>query len=195
MNGIEYLPAPLRQRLGREAGAEPILWAGQSDPDRAFRAGFIVVPLGLAFLGFAVMWNGIAVGKLLGLAFAAPIRTPSLWFTIPFGLFALGVGVAVTAVPWINSRATKLSAYALTPREIIEVQLKLPRLIGPKVVRYQVAKILQLRHTPQKAGRGDIRIEFSSRSRPDQDERDMVHLINVERSEALGAAIDRLRGQ
>lgn len=193
MTGLLSLAPELQQRLKAEAAGAPILWAGQSQPALVFRSTLVVLLVGVPIVVFATLWSLAAFGKLFSMAFAEPIAVPSPWFAILFGMLAMGCGVLICLVPWYSNRAAFRTAYALTETAMIEVQLGIPRFVGREAEHYDLAKITKIWRKDRDHGRGDFRIDFSSRRHAAQEDTDVIHLLGIADVDSLAWHIARLR--
>jgi hypothetical protein len=82
---------------------ERLVWAGQPRLDLATRPKYLLIPFGIAFLVFSLVW--MIVAGLLTLGLMAPCALPFI---------AVGIGMIMSPV-WLRRRAQKV-LYALTDR-------------------------------------------------------------------------------
>jgi hypothetical protein len=107
MSPDSSLTPELADRVAAELGRdEELVWAGQPRVDLATRPAFFLVPFGIVFTGFAVVWMVVAGLFTFGLL-------------APCGLPFIAVGIALIASPaWLRSRARR-TIYALTNQRAI----------------------------------------------------------------------------
>src|SRR5262245_17790844 len=136
------LPADLADQVARELSpGEHLVWAGQPRLDLAVRPAFLLVPFGVVFTGFSVVW--MLVAGLLTLGLLAPC-----------GLLFLAAGVAMILSPvWLRSLARR-TVYALSDRRAIIWQ---PGWFGRVTVQSFTAPGLgQMARTERPDGAGDL---------------------------------------
>jgi hypothetical protein len=139
------LSAQMGDRVAAElAGDERLLWIGQPRPDLATRPALFLVPFGVVFAAFAVVWM-VGAGLM-----SAGIMTPC-------GLPFLAIGIALVASPaWLRSRARN-TLYALTDRRAIIWE---PGWFGSLTVRnYTAAGLGRMSRTERSDGSGDLVFE------------------------------------
>jgi hypothetical protein len=146
MNGDEPAPPSVwTARVDAElAPGEKLIWVGQPRPDLVMRAAFFLVPFGIVFAGFALVWILIA-GLLSG------------GLMVPCGLPFLAVGILLVASPvWLRRRARN-TFYALTDRRAIVWE---PGWRGSFTVRnYTGAGLGHMARTERSDGSGDLVFE------------------------------------
>ena len=101
-NPDSSLTPELADRIAAELGRdEDLVWAGQPRLDLAARPAYFLVPFGIVFTLFALIW--IVVAGTLSFGLLAPCGLPFI---------AVGI-VMITAPSWLRSRARR-TIYALT---------------------------------------------------------------------------------
>ncbi len=135
----------LADRVANELEAdERLLWVGQPRLDLATRPAFFLVPFGIVFAGFAVLWMVLAGAMTGGLM--APCALPFI---------AVGIGLIASPV-WLRSQARK-TLYALTNRRAIIWE---PAWFGATTVRnYTAAGLGHMSRTERADGSGDLVFE------------------------------------
>jgi len=139
------LSPELADRVAAElAPDERLLWVGQPRLDLATRPAFFLVPFGVVFAGFALVWMVGAVLLTGGLL-------------APCGLPFIAVGIGFIASPvWLRRRARK-TLYALTDRRAIVWE---PGWFGAIAVRsYTAAGLGRMSRTERSDGSGDLVFE------------------------------------
>lgn len=136
------LPPELAERVAAElATDEELLWIGQPRLDLAVRPAYFLVPFGIVFTGFALVW--VFVSFLLTFGLMAPCGLPFI---------AVGVGLVASPV-WLRALARK-TAYGVTGRRAIIWQ---PSWFGRSTVQSFTASGLgQLTRTQRPDGSGDL---------------------------------------
>jgi len=145
MSGIESLSPDLANRLNAElAPDEQLFWVGQPRLDLATRPAFFLVPFGIVFGGFALVWM-VGAGALTG------------GLMVPCGLPFLAVGLGLIASPvWLRRRARNI-LYALTNRRALVWE---PGWFGASTVRsYAAAGLGRMSRTERSDGSGDLVFE------------------------------------
>jgi hypothetical protein len=135
----------LADQIAAELGQdEQLIWAGQPRLDLATRAKYFLVPFGVIFAGFALVWMIVAGFITFGLM-------------APCGLPFLAAGIALIASPaWLRSRARK-TVYALTNQRAIIWE---PGWFGSRTVRnYTSAGLGRISRTERPDGSGDLVFE------------------------------------
>src|SRR4051812_9548997 len=139
------LPPALADRVAAElAPDERLLWIGQPRLDLATRPAFFLVPFGVVFAGFALVW-------MMG----ATLLTGGL--LAPCGLPFIAVGIGLIASPvWLRHRARK-TLYGLTDRRAIVWE---PGWFGAITVRsYTAAGLSRMSRIERSDGSGDLIFE------------------------------------
>src|SRR5437660_832775 len=146
MSGIDpNLSSELATRVANELDAgERLVWAGQPRVDLAMRSAFLLVPFGVVFTGFALIWILVAGVMSAGLM-------------VPCGLPFVAVGILLMASPvWLRRRARQ-TIYALTDRRAIVWE---PGWLGAATVRnYTAAGLARMSRTERADGSGDLVFE------------------------------------
>ncbi|HEV3255374.1 MAG TPA: hypothetical protein VG013_00710 [Gemmataceae bacterium] len=146
MSGIDpSVSSELAARVANELDAgERLIWAGQPRLDLAMRSAYLLVPCGVVFTGFALVWIVVAVVVSAGLM--APC-------SLPF----VAVGILLMASPvWLRRRARQ-TMYALTDRRAIVWE---PAWWGTVTVRdYTAAGLGRMSRTERADGSGDLVFE------------------------------------
>src|SRR5207237_9018675 len=101
------LPPDLAARVDAElAPGERLVWTGQPRPDLAARPAFCLLPFGIVFGGFAVVWMVMAGVVTAG-------------FLAPCGLPFLAIGIWLMFSPLWLRRMARNTAYGLTDRRAV----------------------------------------------------------------------------
>src|SRR5262245_48419259 len=108
MNEAHFeVPSDLADRVAGEVSPdERLVWIGQPRLDLAVRPAYFLVPFGIVFTGFALVW--IVVAFLITFGILAPCGLPFI---------AVGVALIVSPV-WLRAMARK-TVYALSDRRAI----------------------------------------------------------------------------
>jgi hypothetical protein len=136
------LPPELAERVAAElAPGEELVWVGQPRLDLAVRPAYFLVPFGIVFTGFALVW--IVVSFLLTFGLLAPCGLPFV---------AVGVGL-IASPAWLRALARR-TVYALTGRRAIVSQ---PSWFGRvRVQSFTAAGLGQMSRTERPDGSGDL---------------------------------------
>lgn len=98
----------IRRKLGP---SERLLWCGRPLQGLVLRAaGVFLIPFGIAWCGFAILWETVVIAGGAPLLFA-------LW-GIPFVLFALYLMVGRF---WLDARQRAVTAYAVTSERVLVI--------------------------------------------------------------------------
>jgi len=146
MNDMDSaLPPDLAARLTDELHPdERILWTGQPRLDLATRPAYFLVPFGVVFTGFSLVWILVAGTLTLGLL-------------MPCGLPFIAVGIGLIASPaWLRSRARN-TIYALTDQRALICE---PGWFGRRTIRtYTASGLGRMSRTERPDGSGDLTFE------------------------------------
>jgi hypothetical protein len=143
MHGADFeVPPDLADRVAGELSAdERLVWLGQPRLDLAVRPAYFLVPFGVLFTGFALLWMVGAIFITFGIM-------------APCGLPFIAVGVALLVSPiWLRALARK-TVYALSDRRAIIWQ---PSWFGRITVQSFTASGLgQMSRAERPDGSGDL---------------------------------------
>jgi len=146
MGGIDPdLSSDLAARVASELDpAERLVWAGQPRLDLMTRSAFLLVPCGIVFTAFALIW--IVLAAFLSAGIMAPC-----------GLPFVAVGILLMGSPiWLRWRARQM-IYALTDRRALVWE---PAWWGTVTVRaYTAAGLGRMSRTERADGSGDLVFE------------------------------------
>ena len=146
MKGVpEDLSPDLARRLDAElAPGERLVWVGQPRPDLATRPAYFLVPFGVVFTAFALLWTAGALCLSAGLL-------------APCGLPFVAVGAGLIASPvWLRRRARE-TLYALTDRRAVVWE---PGWFGSVAVRsYSAPGLGRMSRHERADGSGDLVFE------------------------------------
>jgi len=149
------LPPELEDRVAHELEQdEQLVWTGQPRTDLATRPAYFLVPFGIFFAGFALVWIVIAFFLTAGLM-------------APCGLPFIAIGIWLVCSPiWLRSRARR-TIYALTDRRAIVWE---PGWFGNSTVRsYSGAGLGHIARIERRDGAGDLVLEeFTTYGRDSQ---------------------------
>jgi hypothetical protein len=143
MHGADFeVPPDLADRVAGELSPdERLVWIGQPRLDLAVRPAYFLVPFGVFFTGFALVW--IVVATLITFGIMAPCGLPFV---------AVGVGLIVSPL-WLRAIARK-TVYALSDRRAIIWQ---PSWFGRVTVQsFTAAGLGQMSRTERQDGTGDL---------------------------------------
>lgn len=147
MMTIYNLPQQLQQRLRAELKpGESITWAGQPNPNRYMKSGFLLWFFFIPWTAFALFW----------IAGASGFRMPQFnggWSLFPlFGLPFLLIGIGGLSAPLWLRRKARSTVYAITDRRAISIE-------GTKsitVKSYLASDIANIERTEHQDGSGDL---------------------------------------
>lgn len=147
MTHISNLPQHLQQRLRAELKPdESILWAGQPNPNRSMKSGFMLWLFFIPWTAFSVFWIASASG------FQMP-KWDSGWNLFPlFGLPFLFIGIGGLSAPLWLRRKARSTLYAITQHRAISIE-------GAKsitVKSYPAAQLTHVERTEHQDGTGDL---------------------------------------
>jgi hypothetical protein len=142
----ELIPELADKVAGELAAGESIVWAGQPRLDLATRPAWFLVPFGIVFTGFSLLWMAIAALMTVGLL-------------APCGLPFVVVGIGLMASPaWLRSLARK-TVYLLTDRRAI---IWRPSVFGRVSVQsFTAAGLGQMTRNERPDGAGDLVFQVS----------------------------------
>src|SRR5947209_6334372 len=136
------MPPELADRVARDlAPEEKLIWVGQPRIDLSLRAAWFLVPMGIFFTGFALVWMLVAGLFTFGLL-------------APCGLPFIAIGIGLIASPaWLRAMARR-TIYALTDRRAIVWQ---PSWFGRVVVQsFTAAGLGQMTRLERPDGSGNL---------------------------------------
>jgi hypothetical protein len=110
------LPEPLQQKLRSELKpGESLHWAGQPDPGRFMRRGFLLWLFFIPWTAFSLFGTGMAYG------FSRVAPSPFNWFPL-FGLPFVLVGLGGLALPFWRRYKARTIIYAVTDQRAITIE-------------------------------------------------------------------------
>jgi hypothetical protein len=175
---------------------EQLLWSGQPIPRRMMRPAWFLVPFGVFWTSFTLVWITGALGfsAILSGGFRG-FGIVGLLFPL-FGLPFLFIGLALLSSPiWLRRRA-KRTAYALTDARAI---IRSPKLFGGMEVRsYALAGMRNPVRRDYRDGSGDLIFqEFMTHSEYSDHgshaQRTSLGFIGIRDVREVEAMIDRMR--
>lgn len=143
MASVTELPSPLRERLRAElTRGETVTWAGQPDPGRMMRLGWV------AWV-FFLPWTVWSLGWMLEIAepnVSSSMRLQLTAISLPFLL----AGLAGLTVPYWMWRRARATIYAITNHRVLVIE-------GTRAVKtYQPSELTASERTTRDDGSGDM---------------------------------------
>jgi hypothetical protein len=177
---LAQLPERLQGRVQSELKpGESATWAGQPDPNRFMRTGFLAWLFFIPWTAFALFWMAGASG------FRIPDFSQGFGFFPLFGLPFLLVGVGGLSAPfWLRRKARNI-VYVITPQRAFSIE-------GARSITVRTFKPEELRNIVRKEhpdGSGDLVLATTQWRDSDGDARQKQHgffaIAEVRRVEQL----------
>lgn len=153
MDLMKMLPE-LQQRVTRELQpGEVVRWAGQPDPSRLMRQGFLIWLFFIPWTAFAIFWIWAAAG------FRLPDFSGPFSFFPLFGLPFFFIGIAGLASPWWLRRMAHYTVYVITSQRAFI----LAGTRSVKMTAWRPEQLGQITRSENPDGSGDLVFDIEMR--------------------------------
>lgn len=148
------MPPELQQRVTRELQpGEVVRWAGQPDPSRLMRQGFLIWLFFIPWTAFSLFWIWGAAG------FRLPDFSGPFSFFPLFGLPFLFIGIGGLLSPWWLRSNARYTVYVISNTRAFMLAGKR----SVKMVSWQAGQLEQITRIERPDGSGDLVFDIEMR--------------------------------